>query len=816
MKPKSLPERANVLIIGGGVVGCSVAYHLARIGVSDVVVLEKHQLTSGTTWHAAGLVPQLRSSRKLTELSRYGLHLYPELEQETGQSTGLKQNGSLNIATSNGRLEEVRRGATMARQLGIEALDIGPAEVAELWPLLQTSDVLGAVYVPKDGQLNPVDLTMAFAKGARQRGATILEHVTVQEVDHDGIRVKGLMTNHGYIQSTVIVNCAGMWARELAMQCGVSIPLHACEHFYAITEPMAGLPGHLPVLRDADRNAYYKEDAGKILIGAFEPVAKPWGMNGIPEGFSFGELPEDLEHFMPILEGAMHRVPRLETTGIQTFFNGPESFTADGSYVLGEAPELTGFFVAAGFNSVGIQSAAGAGRVLAQWINTGRPPADLWDVDIRRTFSYQSNAAYIQERVSETLGLLYEMHWPYRQYETSRNIFHSPLHAQLKARGACFGEVAGWERANWFASGNIKPQYEYSYKRQNWFELAAQEHRAVRESVGIFDQTSFAKFQLTGPGAQDFLQRICTNDVAVPNGQVVYTQWLNPQGGIEADLTVTRIDAQKYHIITTPATSRRDLHWLQQHHPSQHQCTLMDITNHYAVISVMGPRSRNLLQSLSDDDWGDDAFAFSTARKMTIGGIEVLAQRITFVGELGWELYIPTDNALAAYRAIMQRERQFEARLCGYHTLDSCRLEKAYRHWGHDINDLDTVVEAGLSFTCAMHKDIEFIGRQTVADQREQGVERRLLQFALDDSEPLLYHNETIYREGEAVGYVTSGAFGHTLGRAVALGIVNHPRGERLADLRSSRYEIEIAGEKFSASASSRAMYDPEGARVRS
>ena len=813
---KTPPEQANVVIVGGGVVGCSVAYHLALRGVDGVVLLEKHQLTSGTTWHAAGLVPQIRGTRRLSELAMYGVTLYPEIEKETGQPTGLKQNGSLNIATTSERLEEVRRSATMARSLGVEAIDVGPDEIATLWPLANTSDVVGGVFVPRDGQLNPVDLTMALAKAARQRGVSIFENTPVSAVLQKDGRVTGVEVGELRISAPVVVNCAGMWARQLGQSCGVSVPLHACEHFYAITEPIDDLPTGLPVFRDADSNTYYKEDAGKILIGAFEKVAKPWGMGGIPEDFSFGELPEDLEHFMPILEGAMHRIPRLETAGIQTFFNGPESFTPDDNFLLGEAPELGGFFVAAGFNSVGIQSASGAGLVLAEWIDTGRPTPDLWDVDIRRTFTYQNNDEYLKNRVSETLGLLYEMHWPFRQYETSRDVFMSPLHDELKNRGACFGEVAGWERANWFATGDMAPQYEYSYKRQNWFDVAGEEHRAVRESVGLFEQTSFAKFRLEGPDAEAVLQRLCTNDVAVADGKVVYTQWLNPQGGIEADLTVTRIDRNRYHVITSPGTGRRDFYWLRNHIDPGHNCTLADITHDYAVISIMGPNARDLLQSLSDDDWSNDAFPFATARTMSVGGKPVFAQRITYVGELGWELYVPAADAVAVYRAIMQREDAVGLRLCGYHVLNSCRMEKAYRHWGHDMTDIDTSLEAGLGFTCAMDKGVDFIGKERVLEQRQTGIDRRLLQFALDDQDPLLYHNETVYRNGEAVGYITSGSFGYTLGRSIGLGIIDHDLGERPADICADSFEIEIAGERFAAKASARPMYDPKSERVRS
>ncbi len=810
------PDAADVIIIGGGIIGCSVAYHLARRGITDVLLLERRQLTCGTTWHAAGLVPQMRGSRRLSELSIYGRDLYPELEKETGQALGFKQNGSLNIATCAERFEEIRRTSSMARSLGVEAIDVGPTEIRRLWPLLDTSDVAGGVFLPQDGQLNPVDLTMAFAKGARSRGVRILESTAVTRILTNGTRVTGVATDKGTLTARAVVNCAGMWARSLGLACGVSVPLHACEHFYAITELIEGLPADLPVLRDANACTYYKEDAGKLLIGAFEAKAKPWGMNGIPEDFGFGELPEDLDHFLPILEGAVQRIPKLETTGIRTFFNGPESFTPDDNYLLGEAPELRGFYIAAGFNSVGIQSAAGAGRVLAEWIDRGRPPPDLWAVDIRRMFVFQNDADYLKERVSETLGLLYAMHWPFRQYRTARGVFKSPLHDVLQGEGACFGELAGWERANWFARAGTEPAYEYSYKRQNWFESAAVEHRAVREAVGLFDQTSFAKFSISGPDAQDQLQRLCTSDLDVPVGKVVYTQWLNDNGKIEADLTVTRLGDEQFRIVTSAATSRRDYHWLTGHVDASASCSIDDVTADYAVLSVMGPKSRALLQTVSRNNWANDAFPFATARWVQIGTCDVLAQRISYVGELGWELYVPTRDAQRLYSSIVEVGQSFGLEHCGYHALNSLRMEKAYRSWGHDIGDADSIVEAGLTFTCAFDKDIPFIGRDAVLREKEQGVRRRLLQFILDDAEPLVYHNEPVFRDGNLAGYVTSGAFGYTFGRSVCLGIVEHEQDTPVAELTGSRYDIEIGGDRFSARASYRAVYDPSGERVQS
>jgi glycine cleavage system aminomethyltransferase T/glycine/D-amino acid oxidase-like deaminating enzyme len=808
-------SQADVVVVGGGVVGCSVAYHLAKLGVQNVVLLERRQLTCGTTWHAAGLVPQMRTTRRLTELSVYGKNLYPELQRETGQDLGLRQNGSLNVATNHERLEEILRGASMARSCGVDAYEVSSREAADLWPGLEIEDVVGAVFIPADGQLNPVDLTMAFAKGARKLGVTILENVEVSEVlIHDGCAV-GVATNQGEVKAQRVVNCGGMWARELAGRAGVAVPLHACEHFYALTEVIPGLPGNLPVLRNPDSNLYIKEDAGKLLIGAFESVAKPWGMHGIPKDFCFDELAEDLDHFLPILEAATVRAPILANTGIHTFFNGPESFTHDDHYLLGETPELKNFFVAAGFNSVGIQSAAGAGALLAQWLYYEKPPTDIWEVDVRRVFSYQAEQSFIQPRVSETLGLLYEMHWPHRQFETSRGIFKSSLHRQLVERGACFGEVAGWERANWFACGDVEPKAEYSYKRQNWFECSGEEHQAVRNTVGLFDQSSFAKFDVSGKDAEYALQRLCTNDIARPAGSVVYTQWLNAQGGIEADVTVTRVSETEYRVVTSPATRRKDYYWLKNNVGSELDCTISDVSMDRAVISLMGPSSRELIQSLSGDDWSDASFPFATAKSMKIGSVDVMAQRITYVGELGWELYCDKAAAPALFEVLMQRQATFELRLCGYHALNSCRIEKGYRSWGHDINDLDTPAEAGLLFAFAADKAVACIGHDAVLAQKEQGIARRIMQFALDDSQPLLYHNEPIYRDGMLAGHVTSGAFGYSLGRSVALGLINFDRGTPIADLRSSTYDIEIAGTKFSATASTRPLYDPKGERTR-
>jgi 4-methylaminobutanoate oxidase (formaldehyde-forming) len=795
---------ARVIVVGGGIVGCSVAYHLTRLGWTDVLLLERKKLTCGTTWHAAGLVGQLRATLNLTKLARYTAELYAGLEAETGQATGFKRTGSVSIASTPARFEELRRGASMAKTFGLDVEVISPAQVRELWPLLDGDDVVGGVYLPGDGQTNPTDTTMALAKGARQAGARILEDVKVTGVNTANGRVTGVRTEQGDIAAEVVVNCAGMWGREVGLMAGVNVPLHACEHFYAITEPVANMPAGLPVLRDPDSCTYFKEDAGKILFGAFEPRAKPWGMDGIPEDFCFDELPEDIDHFTPILEAAMARVPALQTTGIRRFFNGPESFTPDNRYLLGEAPELRGFFVAAGFNSIGIQSAGGAGKVLAEWIVDGHPPMDLWDVDIRRMQPFQGGASYLRQRAGEALGLLYAMHWPYRQYETVRGLRRSPLHSRLAAHGACFGEVAGWERPNWFAPPGVEPVYEYSYGRQNWFPHAAAEHMAARRNVALFDLTSFAKFLVQGPDSENILQTVCSNDLAIPPGRVVYTPWLNERGGIEADVTVSRLAEDRFLVVAGAATAVRVLDWLRRTMPEAARVSVTDVTSAYAVLAVMGPNSRDLLASVSTADLSKAAFPFAALREIEICTAPVLAQRMSYVGELGWELYVPSEYAGGVFDTLWAAGVDHGLRLAGMHTLDSCRLEKGFRHWGHDIGDEDTPLEAGLAFACAFDKTPPFIGREALQRQRQDGVKRSLVQFVLDDAGPLLYHNEPIVRDGRIVGRLTSGAYGHALGRAVGMGYIADPGGVDAAFVQAGRYQIEIAGERFGASASLR------------
>jgi glycine cleavage system T protein len=812
---ESLPTRAQVVIIGGGIIGCSVAYQLTRLGWKDVLLLERKRLSCGTTWHAAGLVGQLRATHNLTRLAQYTCELFARLEQETGQATGFKQNGSLSIAASAERFEELKRGASMARCFGLEVEVITPSQARALWPSLNIEDVVGAVFLPKDGQVNPIDVARAIAKGAQMGGARIFENTEVTAIHRQHGRVSGVATTRGDVAAEYVVNCAGMWARDVGRLAGVNVPLHAAEHFYVLTEPIKDLPPALPVLRDPDGCAYYKEDAGKLLVGFFEPNAKPWGTGGIPADFAFDQLPEDWDHLEPLLQKATQRVPTLQETGIQVFFNGPESFTPDDRYILGETPELRNFFVAAGFNSIGIQSSGGAGLVLAEWIVHGHPPMDLWDVDIRRWLPFQGNRRYLRDRTVEGLGLLYAMHWPFRQYQSARAVRSSPLHERLAARGACFGEIAGWERPNWFAPAGVKPEYRYSYGRQNWFEYSAAEHRAVRQAVGLFDQSSFAKFLLQGRDAEGVLNRVCANDVAVAPGKIVYTQWLNERGGIEADLTVTRLEQERYLIVTSAATQTRDLAWLTRHIPERARAAVTDVTSAYAVLGVMGPRSRALLARLTDADLGNTAFPFGTSREIELGYARVRASRITYVGELGWELYIPTEFALGVYDAIVAAGEEFELAHAGFHAMSSLRIEKGYRHWGHDISEEDTPLEAGLGFCVAFQKEGGFIGREALLRQQEHGVKRRLVMFMLEDPSYLLYHDEPIWRDGKLCGRTTSGMFGHTLGSAVGLGYVSDPEGVSTAYVEAGHYEIEIAGERVPARPSLRPFYDPAGVRVR-
>ena len=812
----NLPNSARVVIIGGGVVGCSVAYHLTKLGWKDVVLLERKQLTSGTTWHAAGLIAQLRATANMTKLAKYSQELYGSLEAETGVATGFKRVGSITVALSDERKEEIFRSAAMARAFGVDIEEISPSEVGARYPHLNLDGVKAGVYLDKDGQGDPANIALALAKGARQRGAIVQERVKVAHIARAGRRVTGVDWvsedgQSGHIACDMIVNCAGMWGHQVGRMAGINVPLHACEHFYIVSEPIEGLK-QLPVLRVPDECAYYKEDAGKMMLGAFEPNAKPWAMAGIPEDFEFDQLPEDFDHFEPILEMAVNRMPMLGEAGIHTFFNGPESFTPDDAYHLGLAPEMDNVWVAAGFNSIGIQSAGGAGMALSQWMDAGEKPFDLGDVDISRMQPFQGNKHYLFERSKETLGLLYADHFPYRQKATARGVRRTPFHQQLKAQGAVFGEIAGWERANWYATDGQSKEYSYSWKRQNWFDNAAQEHRAIRTGVGMYDMSSFGKLRVEGRDAERFLNHVCGADMSVPVGKIVYTQFLNQHGGIEADVTVTRLGETIYLVVTPAATRLADETWLRRH-IGEAQVVITDVTAGEGVLAVMGPKARDLMKAVSPNDFSNAANPFGTMQEIELGMGLARVHRVSYVGELGWEIYVSSDMAAHAFETLWEAGHDHGLKLCGMHMMDSCRIEKAFRHFGHDITCEDHVLEAGLGFAVKTEKS-DFIGRDAVLAKKEQGLNKRLLQFRLSDPEPLLYHNEPVLRDGQIVGYLSSGAYGHHLGGAIGLGYVPCA-GESAAELLASSYEIDVAGSKVKAEASLKPVYDPKSERVK-
>ncbi|MEO1139844.1 MAG: FAD-dependent oxidoreductase [Pseudomonadota bacterium] len=813
----NLPAKARVVIIGGGVVGCSVAYHLTKLGWKDVVLLERKQLTCGTTWHAAGLIAQLRATANMTKLAKYSQELYGNLEAETGVATGFKRCGSITVALTDERREEIYRQAGMARAFGVDVEEISSNEVKDRYPHLNVGDVTGAVYLDKDGQGDPANIALALAKGARQGGALVKERVKVTRIAKDGRRVTGVDwasddgKEQGHIECDMIVNCAGMWGHEVGRMAGVNVPLQACEHFYIVTEAIPGLT-QLPVLRVPDECAYYKEDAGKMLLGAFEPNSKPWGMKGIPESFEFDQLPEDFDHFEPILEAAVERMPMLAEAGIHTFFNGPESFTPDDAYHLGLAPEMDNVWVAAGFNSIGIQSAGGAGMALAQWMEDGQKPFDLGDVDISRMQPFQGNKHYLVERAKETLGLLYADHFPYRQKATARGVRRTPFHHHLLERGAVMGELAGWERANWFARENQEPEYQYSWSRQNFFDNVREEHMAVRQNVGLYDMSSFGKIRVEGPDAEAFMNHVGGGDYTVPAGKIVYTQFLNSRGGIEADVTVTRLSETAFLVVTPAATRLADQTWMMRN-KGAFNVVITDVTAGEGVLAVMGPRSRDLLNLVSSGDFSNEVNPFGTAQEVEIGMGLARVHRVTYVGELGWEIYVASDMCGHVFETIAEAGQDFGMRLCGMHMMDSCRIEKGFRHFGHDITCEDHVLEAGLGFAVKTAKP-DFIGRDAVLRKKEEGLKNRLVQFRLTDAEPLLYHNEPIVRDGQIVGYLSSGNYGHHLGGAMGLGYVPC-EGETVDQLLSSGFEIDVAGTRVAAEASLRPMYDPKSERVK-
>ena len=798
---QTLPTQAQVVIIGGGIAGCSAAYHLARLGCTDTVLLERNRLTSGTTWHAAGLIMQLRSTHTLTELAKYNVELYSSLEAETGQSTGFKQNGTLGVCRTRDRLFETKKMATIAGSFGIEAHMLNPRE--------------GAIYIPGDGQTNPVDTTASMIAGAKRNGVRVFENIPALRLDrlsHGEYRVE---TGNGAIRCETLVLACGLWTRELAAQLGARVPLYACEHFYVLTEPMDAVRPDLPVLRDTDGHVYVKEDAGKWLVGAFEPTGKPLPMERLPADTAFIELPEDWDHFALPYNRAMEILPDLKNAGIARFFNGPESFTPDLLFALGEAPGLPNCFISAGYNSEGIEFAAGAGRALAEWIAEGEPTMDLSHVDVARFHPFQVNRKYLHERTAEVLGLHYKPHWPHYQPESSRNVRKSSLHDRWVALNASFGEGMGWERPMWFAPQGESPENVYSHTRPNWFEHTANECRAARQTAILLDQSSFGKHLVQGIDACRFLQSICAGNVDVAPGKIVYTQMLNRRGGIETDITVNRLAETRFLIISSATTQPRDRYWIECNLVSESRVTLTDITSAYAVLSLQGPCSRAILSRVTDTDLSNEAFPFSTSREIEIGYAQLIANRLTYVGELGWELHIPTEFAHDVCDTLLQAGVEYGLRPAGYHALEHLRCERAYREFGLDLTPGDTPLEAGLEYTVAFDKPGGFTGRDALLKQKEAGkLNRRLVMFKLKDPQPVLYHEEVIRMNGEIVGYISSGAYGFTLGSSVGMGYVHHSEGVTESLVDSADWEIEIACERYPAEASMKAFFDPSGKRV--
>jgi 4-methylaminobutanoate oxidase (formaldehyde-forming) len=812
-----LPTHAKVVIIGGGIIGCSTAYHLTKHGWKDVVLLERAQLTAGTTWHAAGLIEAGGFfSETMLEITNYTLELYSSLEAETGQATGYKNVGMINIASTPERLEEFRRIAAFSNYYGVHMEEISPEKIKSLWPLAYMGDVLAGFYAADDGRVNPVDVTMAMAKGARMGGAQIFEETPVTGIKIEGRRVTGVVTAQGEILADYVVNCAGMWAREIGKLAGVNVPLQPMEHYYLVTEPIAGIHADLPVLVDLDKYAYYREEVGGILFGLFEPGAAPWALEGIPQDFTFGEIRPDWDRMMPFLEEAMKRIPVLATAGVHKFFCGPESFTPDLGPMMGLAPELDNFYVAAGFNSLGILMGGGAGKVLAQWIVDGVPDVDVTEIDIARMLPFENTPKYLKDRSTEVLGFMFEDGYPNKYFQTARNARRSAFHDRLARAGAYFGVYAGLEYPDWFAPEGVEPKVEYSWGRQNWFAYSAAEHHAVRNGVGILDYSVMGKILVQGREAEKYLNRICANNVAVPVGRCVYTSWLNETGTIEADLTVTRLAEDQFLVLTADGTLTAVQAWLRRHIPKEAHVFVTNISSAYGVLNVQGPKSRDLLSRVTHADMSNEAFPFLTFQEIDIGYALVKAIRITYVGELGWELYIPTDFSHHVFDTLVDAGAEFGLKHFGLQALNSLRLEKAYRDYGGDIDNTDSPLEVGLSYFVDFEKPGGFIGRDALLRRKEAGLKYRMLQFLLEDPEPMLYYGEIIYRDGKPVGNIMAGDYGHTLGASVGVGPVENGGETITVDfLKNGTYEIDIAGVRYPAKASLQPMYDPRLQRVR-
>ncbi len=817
MSKNELPASARAVIIGGGIIGCSTAYHLAKLGWSDTVLLERKKLTSGSTFHAAGLVGQLRSNANITRLLTYSVELYKSLEGETGLATGWKMNGGLRLACTKERWYEVRRQATTARSFGLDMELLTPKEAQDLWPLMTIDDLVGAAFVPSDGQANPCDITRSLARGARTAGAEIFEDCAVTGLEIDNGRIRAVITGRGRIECEKVIVCAGQWSREFAARFGVNVPLVSMQHQYMLTEPIAGVTADLPTLRDPDRLTYFKEDAGGLVMGGYEPNPLPWAADGIPKGFHYQLLDENFEHFEQLMQPALKRVPALETAGIRTLTNGPESFTPDGNFIIGEAPELENFFVGAGFNAFGIAAGGGAGMVLAEWVKAGEPPFDLWSADIRRFGRPHFDTDWIRRRTREAYSKHYTLAWPDEENSTGRQRRKSPLYQVLKSQGACFGEKMGWERPNWFAEleKGETPTDIYTFERPNWFAAVGREHKAVRQTAALFDQSSFAKFVLKGSNAERALNWIAANDVSRPPGSLTYTQMLNQRGTIECDLSVARLAKDQFYIVTGTGFATRDFHWISANIPKGMNCQLFDVTSANAVLSLMGPRARNILSKVTDSEVGNEEFPFGSVKTIFIASAPVLALRITYVGELGWELHAPVEYAGAVYQALMEAGADEGLVNAGYRAIESCRLEKFYRAWGSDVGPDHTPLEAGLGWAVKLKKNVAFVGREAITAQKRAGVKKLLACFVVDDPDVLLFGRETIFRNGERVGWLTSGGYGHGVQKSIGLGYVRNRKGVDKDFVLGGNYELEVAGQRVKCSVRLRPLYDPGMARVK-
>jgi sarcosine dehydrogenase len=812
----ALPTHADVVVIGGGIIGCSTAYHLAKNHKLDVVLLEQNRLTSGSTWHAAGLVGQLRSSASITQVLKYSVDLYKKLEKETGLATGWKMTGCLRLATRPDRWTEFKRLATTAQSFGMEMELLSPTEVARMWPLMNIDDLVGASFLPTDGQASPSDITQSLAKGARLHGAKLYEGARVTSFDFEGPRLVSVNTLFGSIRAEKFVNCAGQWARQVGTMAGVTVPLQPVKHQYVITERIEGLSPNVATIRDPDRGTYFKEEVGGLVFGGYEPNPIAWTKADVPENFEFQLFEDDYDHFEQHMNHALYRVPALGHVGIKKMINGPESFTPDGNFILGKAPGLANFYVGCGFNAFGIAAAGGAGWVLADWVTHDEAPMDLWTVDVRRFSGIHQDRHFVAERTLEAYAKHYTVAYPHEEYQSGRPKLTSPLYQRLQARNACFGSKLGWERPNWFAASDKTPRDIYSMGRQNWFEAVGEEHRAVRERVGLFDQTSFAKIDVRGRDAAKALEWICANRVARDVGRLTYTQMLNSKGGIECDLTVARLDKDRFYIVTGTGSRTHDLAWIEDHIDDGLEVEVTDITEELTTLSLMGPNARAVLSNVTDADMRAEAFKFGEAKPIAIAGYAVLAMRVTYVGELGWELHMPNAAAGEVFDAITYAGRPYGLTVTGYRAIESLRLEKGYRAWGTDITPNDTPFQAGLGWAVKMKTKTKFLGRQALGKAARKVLLKRLVGFTTERDDVVLLGRETILRDGEFAGYLTSGGYGYTLGKPIGYGYIRNAKGVDDAYIQGGEYELVVAQEKVKAQVHMDALYDPKNARIKS